>query len=111
STNVIGRPLKEASCTSALAAYLSDCNLTMTERPGRTSELAGAILLHSDRQAIDLLNFTATIGAMPWHLVMSEAPPTLSWTDAGLTISPTTFATGQSNDQLVSAAGTWRYDG
>jgi len=35
----------------------------------------------------------------------------LSWNDAGLTISPTTFATGQTNDQLVSVAGTWRYDG
>jgi autotransporter translocation and assembly factor TamB len=109
--NVFGQTLQEASGTITLAADRADFKVTMTERPGRTGELAGAILLHSDRQSMDVLNLTVTIGAMPWRLVMSEAPPTLSWNDAGLTISPTTFATGAANDQLVSVAGTWQYDG
>ena len=108
---IFGQEMQEASGTITLAADRADFNLTLTQVPGRTGGLAGAILLHSDRQAIDLLNLTVTLGAMPWRLVRSDVPPTLSWNDAGLTISPTTFATGQQNDQRVAVAGTWRYDG
>jgi translocation and assembly module TamB len=60
---------------------------------------------------MDLLSLDATIGKVPWRLVTSGAPPVLSWNDAGLTISPTTFVTGQQSDQRVAVAGTWRYDG
>jgi autotransporter translocation and assembly factor TamB len=109
--NILGQTMQEASGTISLAADRADFNVTMTEVPGRTGVLAGAILLHGDRQAIDFLNLTATIGTVPWRLVRSAAPPTLSWSDAGLAISPTAFVTGQQNDQQVGVAGTWRYDG
>jgi translocation and assembly module TamB len=42
---------------------------------------------------------------------MAEAPPAVSWSDAGLAISPATFVTGQQGDQQVGVGGTWRYDG
>ena len=108
---IFGQAIQEAAGTITLAADRADFDVTMTTRPGRTGELAGAILLHSDRQALDLLNLTATLGTMPWRLVRSAVPPTLGWNDVGLTISPTTFTTGQENDQRVAVAGTWRYDG
>jgi translocation and assembly module TamB len=69
------------------------------------------VLLHRDRRAIDLLNFTATIGETPWRLLGSDVPPTLGWNDAGIVISPATFATGHEDDQRIAVAGTWRYDG
>jgi hypothetical protein len=109
--NIFGQTMQEASGTIALAGDRADFNVMMTVRPGRTGELAGAVLLHSDWHAIDVLNLNVTLGSMPWRLDMSEVPATLSWNDAGLTISPVTFVTGQANDQRVSMAGTWLYNG
>ena len=109
--NVFGQTIQEASGTIALASDRADFDVTMAQRPGRTGEVAGAVLLHMDWRAVDLLNLTVTLGSMPWRLVRSDGPPTLSWNDAGLTVSPTTFATGQTNDQRVAIAGTWQYDG
>ena len=68
-------------------------------------------MLHSDRRSLDLLDLTLTIGSMPWRLVESVPPPSLSWSDAGITITPVTFATGHEDDQRIDVAGTWRYDG
>ncbi len=108
---ILGQEMKEASGTITLAAERADFDLTMTETSGRMGGAAGAILLHSGRQSIDLLNLTVTVGGRPWRLVGSAVPPTLSWSDAGLTITPSAFATGPQDDQRLEVSGTWQYDG
>jgi autotransporter translocation and assembly factor TamB len=108
---IFGREMKEASGTITMAADRADFDLTMTEASGRMADIGGAILLHADRRSLDLLTLTITLGSMPWRLVGSEMPPTLSWSDAGIAVTPATFATGHDDDQRIDLAGTWRYDG
>jgi autotransporter translocation and assembly factor TamB len=108
---IFGQEVKEASGTVTLAADRADFDLTMTQLTGRTGEIAGAVLLHSGRQSLDLLSLTITLGSMPWRLVGSDMPPTLGWSDAGISITPATFATGHEDDQRIDLSGTWRYDG
>ena len=107
---LFGQAMEEASGTITLADDRADFSLAMSQG-GRKGDLAGAVLLHLDRQSIDLLALDVTIGSMPWRLVGSEAAPTVAWSDAGITISSMTFATGHEDDQRIDLAGTWRYDG
>ena len=107
---LFGQAMEEASGTITLADDRADFSLTMSQA-GRKGDLAGAVRLHLDRQSIDLLALDVTIGSMPWRLVGSEVVPGVGWSDAGITISPMTFATGHEDDQRVDVAGTWRYDG
>jgi hypothetical protein len=108
---IFGQEMKEASGAITLAADRADFDLTMTQMTGRMGDIAGAILLRLDRQSIDLLDLTVTLGSMPWRLLGSDVPPTLSWNDAGIAITPATFATGHEDDQRIDVSGTWRYDG
>ena len=107
---LFGQAMEEASGTITLADDRADFSLAMSQA-GRKGDLAGAVRLHPDRQSIDLLALDVTIGSMPWRLVGSEAAPTVAWSDAGITISSMTFATGHEDDQRIDVAGTWRYDG
>ena len=107
---LFGQTLEEASGTITLADDLAEFSLTMS-RAGREGEIGGATRLHLDRQTVDLLSLSITIGSMPWRLVGSEVPPSVGWSDGGIAISPMTFATGHEDDQRIDVAGTWRDDG
>jgi autotransporter translocation and assembly factor TamB len=107
---IFGQAMEEVSGTIALADDRAEFSLTMTQT-GRRGDIAGTARLHLDRRSIDLLGLDITIGSMPWRLIGSEAPPTVAWSDAGITISPMAFATGHEDDQRIDVAGTWRSDG
>ena len=66
---IFGQEMKEASGTITLAADRADFDLTLAQLTGRKGDIAGAILLHSDRQSLDLLNLTVTLGE---HAVASR---------------------------------------
>jgi hypothetical protein len=103
---IFGQAIQDAAGTIALDSNRADFDLMLAVTPARRGQLAGAVLLHPDRQALDLLNFTATIGETPWRLIESGSPPTVSWSDAGIAITPASFATGHEDDQRIDIAGT-----
>jgi autotransporter translocation and assembly factor TamB len=109
--NIFGQAMNETSGKVTLESDRAEFDLTLTQTTGRTGDMAGAIMLHPDRHGIDLLDLTVTLGSMPWRLVSADTAPGLRWDEAGITVAPTTFATGHEDDQRIEVEGTWRYDG
>src|SRR6185436_19315472 len=70
----------------------------------------GSGTLHTDNKGVDLRDLTLTVGTVPWHLVPPAAPAAITWTDAGVDISPVEFVNGRP-DERVAVSGTWRTNG
>src|SRR5207249_3354670 len=104
-------PVQDVSGTVTLVSDRADFDLTLTQAPARTGRIAGTLARRPDGHSVNLLGLTVTLGSMPWQLVQTAAPPELGWSDAGLAITPATFATGTNGDERIDVAGTWRYDG
>jgi hypothetical protein len=108
---LFGQTLAEAAGTMTLANDRLQFDLTMTQTATRKGNVTGAVLLHPNGRGLDLLSLTATVGSMPWRLLEATPPPSLSWSEAGITIAPLTLGSGHEDDQRIEIAGDWRYDG
>jgi hypothetical protein len=105
-----GRSLQEISGTVTTDAQEVGVDLQIVQTQGRNGQLAGRARLDLDRRQASLEDLTATLGTAPWHLVPSQTPPIVSWTDQGVRVTPLEFADG-SNDQRIGVSGDWRGDG
>jgi len=68
-------------------------------------------VVHSGRNQIDLAALTATFQQAPWQLEAGPAPPSISWSDREVVISPLRLVGGTAHDQTIDVSGTWRSDG
>lgn len=109
--NLFGQPLQEATGTASVEKNQARFDLVLTKSNDTKGDIDGSILVHPDRHGADVQELTVTIGSMPWRLLGAAVPPSVRWDDAGITVSPVTFATGHEDDQRIEVSGTWRYDG
>ncbi len=108
---VFGQAVKQATGSVTLARERLDFNVALSLTEQRKGQLAGAVILHGDRHQIDLAALTATLDHVPWRLAAGASPPTISWDEHGITVSPLQLVAGAANDQRIDVAGTWRDDG
>ena len=108
---VSGQAIQAATGSVTLASDRADFDLTLTQATTGTGQIAGAVALSPDGQQVDLLDLTVAFGSVPWRLERVTPPPTLSWNDRGLAITPASFVAGSKGDERIGVSGTWRYDG
>ena len=107
---VLGQSLKEASGTISSEGERLSFDLKLVEAHGRNGQVAGAVLLNTDRREAVLQDLTVALGRAPWKLVPTTEQKRLSWNDEGFTVTPIEFA-DPNNDQRIGLSGTWRRDG
>ncbi len=109
---VFGQQILEAAGTVDYRDGEFDVNLDLTAEETRLSgTIAGAFRLRLEERALDLLRLELDISNSSWRLLAEATPPTLSWDDDGLTITPLTMADRGRGDQRVNLSGSWRTDG
>jgi autotransporter translocation and assembly factor TamB len=75
-----------------------------------TADLSG--LLRPDAHAFDLSQLTLSVGrAQAWRLAEADPPATISWDDAGVTLTQIDLVDTAAGTQRISLAGSWRNDG
>jgi translocation-and-assembly-module (TAM) inner membrane subunit TamB-like protein len=108
--SILGQSVLQASGTVTSDAQRIGFDLALTQQEGRSGSLAGHVLLNQERHEAALQDLTIALGSSPWRLVPQTPPPTVTWSDAGLAITPVEFVDGR-EDERIRASGTWRYDG
>jgi len=86
-------------------------DLQLSASQQRQSALKGAILLDVNRHIVRIQELAVTLASSPWRLRTTSAPPTISWSDTAIVVSPMTFVAGATGDQRVDIAGDWRRNG
>jgi autotransporter translocation and assembly factor TamB len=107
---LLGLRLQEISGDVTLVGHRAEFDLILTQAPGRTGQVAGAVRLHPNRQGIDLLSLQVAVGELPWQLSEPEVAE-VRWSESGVTVTPMVFTAGIEEDQRISIGGTWRGDG
>jgi hypothetical protein len=108
---VLGQSLESVAGTVALNMGRADFKLSVAQAAGREASVAGALAIHPDRQGIDLLRLDLGFGGMPWTLAGAGTPHAITWSDAGVAVSPIAFVAGAAGDERIDVSGTWREDG
>jgi autotransporter translocation and assembly factor TamB len=87
-------------------------DLAVKQAEARSGSLKGTVDLlerPAPARAIAIQDLTISIGTSPWRLVAQNSRPTVTWTDAGITVSPATFTS--EGDSRIDIGGSWRHDG
>jgi autotransporter translocation and assembly factor TamB len=105
---VLGQTLQQVSGGVNYDSQKLGFDLALKQE-GREGRLAGSVDLRLDQHEASLLDFTVTLGRLPWRLV-TTTPPVVSWNDAQIAVTPVTFAAGDT-DARLGVEGTWRNDG
>ena len=105
-----GQSVQQGSGTVTFDGRRLGFDVALMQQEGRSGNLAGAVLLDQDRHEARLLDLTATLGPAPWRLAPQDPLGTVTWSDAGLAITPVEFVNGRP-DERIRLSGTWRYDG
>lgn len=109
---LFGQRILEAAGTVDYRGGQIDVNLDLTTEQDRLSgTVAGTFRFRTGERALDLLRAEIGIRNSAWRLLTSATPPTISWDDDGLTVTPLTIVDQGRGDQRVTVAGTWRTDG
>ncbi|MCU1385567.1 MAG: hypothetical protein JWL71_4264, partial [Acidobacteria bacterium] len=108
--NGLGQSLEEASGTVTYDAQRVGFDVALKQHAGREGRLTGTAALRLDQREASLLDLTVTLGRLPWRLVAAATPPTVSWSDEQIAVTPITFTAG-TDDERLGIAGTWRRDG
>jgi hypothetical protein len=107
--SIAGQALQEMSGTVAFDNNRFTFDVRVAETEQRTGSLAGTALFRPSERSLTLLDLRIALGKAPWRLESAAGPPTISWDDAGVTVTPLAFA--GSGDERIRIAGTWRTDG
>ncbi|HEV3138957.1 MAG TPA: translocation/assembly module TamB domain-containing protein, partial [Vicinamibacterales bacterium] len=117
---VAGGAIQDATGTVDYDARRIAFDVDVKQADTRSGSLKGAITLidlnpaapahrnAANARAIAIEDLTVSLGASPWRLIRQEKSPTVTWTDAGVTVTPATFT---SADGRIDVAGDWRHDG
>jgi len=109
---VAGGAIDDATGTIDYNARRIVFDVDVKQAAARSGSIKGAIeLLESPAKtrAIRIEELTVSIGSAPWRLVTQTPSPTVTWTDAGITVTPSTFLS--TGDSRVDIGGSWRHDG
>ncbi len=106
---IFGRPVQEASGTVSLDGDRVGFDL-LAQTEGRSTGIAGDLLLRTARREVELRALTVTLGRAEWRLVAGGTPAVLGWSDDGLSLTSMQF-TGAAGDERLDVSGTWRQDG
>ena len=107
-----GQSLQQVSGTLTVAAGEQvGFDLQLLQGNGRKGAIAGSVVVHSDRQAADLVDVTITLGSSPWQLAKSGARPVVSWNSEGVSSTPIELIGGAAADERIGVSGAWRRDG
>ena len=107
---LFGQSVQSASGTITYDALRLGFDLQLRQTATRNGQLAGTIVLDTDRRQASVLDLKVSLGRAPWQLVKQATPPIVSWSDQGIAITPAEF--GDNNgDQRIAVDGTWRQDG
>jgi autotransporter translocation and assembly factor TamB len=107
---VLGQSLQEASGTVTYDAQRIGFDVALKQQEGREGRLSGNVALRLDQRELSLNELTVTLGQLPWRLAAATTPPTVSWNEEQIAVTPITFTTG-SNGERIDISGTWRTDG
>jgi autotransporter translocation and assembly factor TamB len=110
---VLGGSIQSASGTIAYDAQRLTFDLALVQAEGRRGNLAGTVVVMPGsprRRETQIADLTVTLGGAPWRLAHTEPSATITWTDAGVAVTPVEFV-GGNGDERLGAAGTWRPDG
>ena len=107
---VLGQSLLQVSGGVNYDSQKLGFDLALKQQEGREGRLAGSLDLRLDQHEASLLDFTVTLGRLPWRLAAATTPPVVSWNDEQVAVTPLTFAAGDTDGRL-GVEGTWRNDG
>jgi autotransporter translocation and assembly factor TamB len=105
-----GQQVLSASGTVTYDAKRLGFDIQLRQTAARTGRVAGTVVLDLDRREASLLELSINLGRAPWRLTHGTAPPSVSWSDEGVTITTAEFV-DNNNDQRIVVGGTWRRDG
>ena len=105
----LGQSLQDVAGTLTYDASRAGFDVTIKQQNERHGRIAGSAALRLDRREASLLDLTVTLGTLPWRLATTAPPPTVSWNDEQVAITPVEFTAA--NEARVGMAGTWRTDG
>ena len=108
---VFNQPLEQAEGTVTYAGKRLDVDIKLRQKEGVEGALAGAMVVHSDRRALDLSSLTVTLLNTGWQLAPAAVPQTITWDDAGIALPSLIFTNTASADARIALSGTWREDG
>jgi autotransporter translocation and assembly factor TamB len=107
---VLGQSLQQVSGDVNYDSQKLGFDVALRQQEAREGRLAGRVELRLDQQQASLLDFTVTLGRLPWKLAATTTPPVVSWNDEQIAITPVTFAAGDT-DARLGVEGSWRNDG
>ncbi len=107
---MLGQSLQQVSGDVNYDSQKLGFDLALKQQEGREGRLAGSVDLRLDQHEASLLDFTVTLGRLPWRLTAAATPPVVSWNDEQIAVTPVTFAAGDT-DARLAVEGTWRNDG
>jgi autotransporter translocation and assembly factor TamB len=109
---VAGGSIDDASGTIQYDARRIAFDVAVKQAEARSGALKGAVDLlerPAGTRAVAVDDLTIAIGSTPWSLVTQTPRPIVTWTDAGITITPSTFTSA--GDSRIDIGGSWRHDG
>src|SRR3954471_3598631 len=106
----LGQSIQEASGTVSYDARRIGFDVALKQQQGREGRLSGTVALRLDQREASFNDLTVTLGRVPWRLAAANTPPTVSWSDEQIAVSPVAFTAG-TNGERIDISGTWRTDG
>ena len=107
---LFGATVENASGTVTLDGQRLGFDVNLQQAAGREGRLAGTVLVRTAESAIELEDFTATLGSVPWRLTHGDQPAVVSWNKDEIRVTPMQLA-GGTGDERIRVSGTWRSDG
>ncbi len=114
SLTVFGTALHEASGTASYDASTLKFDFALVQTEERQGHLAGTVTIshpRADATAFAIAELQATLGTATWQLASSSVPPTVTWTEGEIDVTPMSFLTPGGAEGRVTVSGSWRQDG
>ena len=108
---LFNQPLQQAEGTVTYTGGRLNVDVKLRQKEGVEGALTGAMVIHSDRRALDLSSLTVTLLNTGWRLAPAAASPTITWDDAGIALPSLAFTNIASAEARIALSGTWREDG
>ena len=105
-----GQAVQTASGTVTYDAKRLGFDIRLSQTATRTGQLAGAVMVDTDKREATILELAVNLGKAPWRLTNSTAPPVVSWSDKGIAVTTAEFV-DNNNDERIVVGGTWLQDG
>src|SRR5207249_1405328 len=109
--DVFDESIPELSADATLDRQRLDANMRLSFR-GRTGTVRGAVRIHPDETAVDLLDLALDLGSgSSWRMAPLAScihSATVRWDYGGIAIAPVEFIAGAGGDQRFGASGSWR---